>query len=95
MISNRRRIFAYAKIASRQKIAHRPNQCRRLWHVDIDTAVATHCDGWTLNRFQKDWEGVTYEQAAEDFKFKLSLLSEKELAEFIDEGLAALKSLGL
>ena len=95
MIGKRDRDFADAKMVNRRSLAHRPDRRRRMWAVDSDTAAATHRDGWTLSRFQAERPDIVNAQATQDFKERLSSLSARERADWIDKGLAALKELGL
>ncbi len=76
--------------------AHRPGRCRRMWSVDIDTAAATHRDGWMFLRFQPENRSeLSMKQAQANFTYDLSMMTDKEKAEFIEQGLAVLAALGL
>ncbi len=76
--------------------AHRPGRCRRMWSVDIDTAAATHRDGWMLLRFEaEDRSELSMKRAEANFSYHMSLMTDQEKAEFIEQGLAVLAALGL
>lgn len=96
MTSHRDKHFADAKISKRRHRAHRPDCCRRMWCVDIDTAAATHRDGWMLLRFQAEERSeLSMKRAEANFTYSMSLMSDQEKAEFIEQGLAVLAALGL
>ena len=96
MTDYRKKNFADAKIIQRRGCAHQPGRCRRVWNIDIDTAAATHRDGWMLLRFHtEDRSELSMKRSEANFNYSMSLMSDQEKADFVEQGLAVLAALGL